>query len=53
MLIKTQGHHLQPTRQQVDSRQIRARQWSRGVQSAIDRLYHKIMRGPREAGETQ
>ena len=42
------GRHLQPTQQQVDSRiDDRARQWSRGVQSEIDRLYHEIMRGPR------
>jgi hypothetical protein len=42
------GHHLQPTQQQVDSRKDdRARQWSRGVQSEIDRLYDEIMRGPR------
>jgi hypothetical protein len=39
--------HLQPTQQQVDSRiDDSARQWSRGVQSAIDRLYDEIMRGP-------
>ncbi len=43
-----QGRHLQPTQQQVDSRiDDRARQWSRGVQSEIDRLYDEIMRGPR------
>ena len=43
-----QGRHLQPTQQQVDSRiDNRARQWSRGVQSVIDRLYDEIMRGPR------
>ena len=49
-----QGRHLQPTQQQVDSRvDDRARQWSRGVQSEIDRLYDEIMRGSREAGETQ
>jgi hypothetical protein len=48
------GRQLQPTQQQVDSRiDDRARQWSRGVQSEIDRLYGEIMRGPREAGETQ
>jgi hypothetical protein len=42
------GRHLQPTQQQVDSRiDDRARQLSRGVQSAIDRLYDEIMRGPR------
>ena len=42
------GRHLQPTQQQVDSRiDDRARQWSRGVQSEIDRLYDEIMRGPR------
>jgi hypothetical protein len=42
------GRHLQPTQQQVDSRiDDRARQWSRGVQSEIDRLYVEIMRGPR------
>jgi hypothetical protein len=43
-----QGRHLQPTQQQVDSRvDDRAGQWSRGVQSEIDRLYDEIMRGPR------
>jgi hypothetical protein len=43
-----QGRHLQPTQQQVYSRlDDRARQWSRGVQSEIDRLYEEIMRGPR------
>jgi hypothetical protein len=48
------GRHLQPTQQQVDSRvDDRARQWSRGFQSEIDRLYDEIMRGTREAGETQ
>jgi hypothetical protein len=42
------GRHLQPTQQQVDSRiDDRARQWSRAVQSEIDRLYVEIMRGPR------
>jgi hypothetical protein len=42
------GRHLQPTQQQVDSgRDDRSRQWSRGVQSDIDRLYDEIMRGPR------
>jgi hypothetical protein len=42
------GRHLQPTQQQVDSRiDDRTRHWSRGVQSEIDRLYGKIMRGPR------
>jgi hypothetical protein len=42
------GRHLQPIQQQVDSRiDDRARQWSRGVRSAIDRLYDEIMRGPR------
>jgi hypothetical protein len=42
------GRHLQPTQQQVDSRvDDRARQWSRGVQPEIDRLYDEIMRGPR------
>ena len=42
------GHHLQPTQQQIDSRRDdRPRQWSRGVQSEIDRLYDEIMRGPR------
>ena len=41
------GRHLQPTQQQVDSKgDERARQWSRGVQSEIDRLYDEIMRGP-------
>jgi hypothetical protein len=48
------GRQLQPTQQQVDSRvDDRARQWSRGVQSEIDRLYREIMRERREAGETQ
>ena len=43
-----QGRHLQPTQQQVDSRvDDRAHQWSRDVQSEIDRLYDEIMRGPR------
>ena len=43
-----EGRQLQPTQQQVDSRvDDRARQWSRGVQSEIDRLYDEIMRGPR------
>jgi hypothetical protein len=43
-----QGRQLQPTQQQVDSREDdRACQWSRGVQSEIDRLYDEIMRGPR------
>ena len=43
-----QGHQLQPTQQQVDSKgDERARQRSRGVQSEIDRLYDEIMRGPR------
>jgi hypothetical protein len=43
-----QGRHLQPTQQQVDSRiDDRARHWSRGVQSELDRLYDEIMRGPR------
>ena len=43
-----QGRHLQPTQQQVDSRvDDRARQWGRGVQSEIDRLYDEITRGPR------
>ena len=42
------GLDLQPTQQQVDSRiDDRVRQWSRGVQSEIDRLYGEIMRGPR------
>ena len=42
------GRQLQPTQQQVDSRgDDRARQWSRGVQSEIDRLYDEIMRGSR------
>ena len=42
------GRHLQPTQQQVDSKgDERARQWSRDVQSEIDRLYDEIMRGPR------
>jgi hypothetical protein len=42
------GRHLQPTQQQVDSRiDDRARQWSRDVQSEIDRLYDEIMAGPR------
>ncbi len=42
------GRHLQPTQQQVDNRgDERARQWSRDVQSKIDRLYDEIMRGPR------
>jgi hypothetical protein len=41
-----EGRQLQPTQQQVDSRvDDRARQWSRGVQSEIDRLYDEIMRG--------
>ena len=43
-----QGRHLQPTQQQIDSTlDHRASQWSRGVQSEIDRLYGEIMRGPR------
>jgi hypothetical protein len=43
-----QGRQLQPTQQQIDGRlDDRARQWSRGVQSEIDRLYDEIMRGPR------
>jgi hypothetical protein len=43
-----EGRQLQPTQQQVDSRvDDRARQWSRGVQSEIDRLYDEIMRGSR------
>ena len=43
-----QGRHLQPTQQQFDSRvDDSAREWSRGVQSEIDRLYDEIMRGPR------
>ena len=43
-----QGRHLQPTQQQIDSKvDDRARQWSRGVQSEIDRLYDEIMGGPR------
>ena len=42
------GRHLQPTQQQVDSRvEDRALQWSRSVQSKVDRLYDEIMRGPR------
>ena len=42
------GRHLQPTQQQVDRRvDDRSRQWSRGVQSEVDRLYDEIMRGPR------
>jgi hypothetical protein len=41
------GRHLQPTQQQVDRGDDRSRQWSRGVQSEIDRLYDEIMRGPR------
>ena len=46
-----EGRQLQPTQQQVDSRvDDRARQWSRGVQSEIDRLYDEVMRAsaPRE-----
>jgi hypothetical protein len=43
-----QGRQLQPTQQQIDGRlDDQARQWSRGVQSEIDRLYDEIMRGPR------
>jgi hypothetical protein len=43
-----EGRHLQPTQQQVDSRvDDKARQWSRSVQSEIDRLYDEIMRGSR------
>jgi hypothetical protein len=39
------GRQLQPTQQQVDSREDdRARQWSRGVQSEPIRLYDEIMR---------
>ena len=39
------GRQLQPTQQQVDSREDnRARQWNRGVQSEIDRLYEEVMR---------
>ena len=42
------GRHLQPTQQQVDSKgDERAHQCSRSVQSATDRLYDEIMRGPR------
>jgi hypothetical protein len=36
--------HLQPTEQQVESRQgDRAREWNARVQSEIDRLYGEIM----------
>ena len=37
------GRHLQPTQQQVDSREGYAgRQWNARVQSDIDRLYDEI-----------
>ena len=42
-----QGRQLQPTQQQIDALDDRARQRTRGVQSEIDRLYDEIMRGPR------
>ena len=45
------GRRAQPTQQQVDSREDnRARQWNRGVQSEIDRLYDEIMRASAPRG---
>ena len=39
------GRRPQPTQQQVDSKEDHsARQWDRGVQSEIDRLYDEVMR---------
>ena len=45
------GRRPQPTQQQVDSREDnRARQWNRGVQSEIDRLYDEVMRASAPQG---
>jgi hypothetical protein len=45
------GRRPQPTQQQVDSRDDnRARQWNRGVQSEIDRLYEEVMRASAPRG---
>jgi len=45
------GRRPQPTQQQVDSREDNAaRQWSRSVQSDIDRLYHEIIRASSPEG---
>ncbi len=39
------GRHLQPTQQQVDSKEDNwARQWDRDVQSQIECLYDEILR---------
>jgi hypothetical protein len=39
------GRHLQPTQQQIDSREnSKARQWDRDVRSDVDRLYDELMR---------
>ena len=41
----------QPTQQQIDSREdSAARQWNRGVQSEVDRLYDEIMRAASPQG---
>jgi hypothetical protein len=38
------GRHLQPTEQQVESREDdRAREWNARVQSEIDRLYRELI----------
>ena len=45
------GRQLQPTQQQVDSKQDnRARQRNRDVQSQIDRLYDEILRASAPRG---
>jgi hypothetical protein len=39
------GHQLQPTRQQLDTRNAdRSREWNRRVQPEVDRLYEELMR---------
>jgi hypothetical protein len=45
------GRQLQPTQQQIDSREANAsRQWNRAVQSEVDRLYVEIMRASAPRG---
>jgi hypothetical protein len=45
------GRRPQPTQQQVDSKEDdSARQWHRGVQSEIDRLYDEVMRASAPRG---
>jgi hypothetical protein len=45
------GRRQQPTQQKVDSKEDHsARQWSRGVQSEIDRLYDEVMRASAPRG---